>query len=122
MRFTWMIVGLVLIIVIAVALVVANRSRQRTEAVSNPVARFEGERQQAIEAARQAHGKAKAAGQDLEPGPCLGVVVPNWVADVAHEPRQPVDNLKENQCEQFINREAQHFVELDPQGNLIRAL
>lgn len=117
-----MIVGLVLITVIAVALVVASRSRQRTEAVANPAARFESERQQAIEAARQAYSKAKAAGQDLESGPCLGVVAPNWVADVAHDPRQPVDNLKENQCEQFINREVEHFVELDPSGNLIKAL
>jgi hypothetical protein len=44
----------------------------------------------------------------------------NWVADVAHDPRQPVDDDPANQCEEFRAGEAEHFVELDPDGNVIR--
>ena len=115
--------GLVLVIVAVLAVVLASRSNERTQAVGNQAAsKFEQERQAAIEAAKTAYAKAKTEGKDLNDGPCLGVVAPNWVADVAHEPRQQVDNLRENQCEQFINREVEHFVELSPQGVIIRAL
>lgn len=61
-------------------------------------------------------------GEDLSAGPCLSnEVIPDWVADVAHSPRQDVDNLPANQCPAYGEGTAHHFVELDPQGNLIRA-
>lgn len=81
----------------------------------------EDERERAIAAARVAYEEAAAAGTDLADGPCLGVVLDNWVADVAHDPREEVDDRPENQCEEFRSGEAEHFVELDPDGNLIRA-
>jgi catechol 2,3-dioxygenase-like lactoylglutathione lyase family enzyme len=80
-----------------------------------------GERERAIAAARAAYEEAAAEGRDFADGPCLGVVHPNWVADVAHDPRQDVDDRPENQCEAYRSGEAEHFVELDPDGNLIRA-
>ena len=43
------------------------------------------------------------------------------VADVAHDPRQPVDDDPANQCEEHPSGEADHFVELDPEGNFIRS-
>lgn len=81
----------------------------------------EDERDRAIAAAEAAYQEARAEGVELEDGPCLGVVLENWVADVAHEPRQEVDDRPENQCEAYRSGEAEHFVELDPDGNLIRA-
>ena len=81
----------------------------------------DGERERAIAAAHVAYEEAVAAGTDLADGPCLGVVLDNWVADVAHDPRQEVDDRPENQCEAFRSGEAEHFVELDPEGELIRA-
>lgn len=81
----------------------------------------DGERERAIAAARVAYEEATAEGDDLTAGPCLGVVVENWVADVAHDPRREVDDRPENQCEEYRSGEAEHFVELDPEGNLIRA-
>ena len=80
-----------------------------------------GEREQAIAAAHLAYEEAIAEGRDLADGPCLGVVLDNWVADVAHNPREEVDDRPENQCEAFRSGEAEHFVELDPDGELIRA-
>jgi hypothetical protein len=73
-----------------------------------------------ITKAKAVFARAKARGVDMSPGPCLGVVAPGWVADVAHNPRQPVDDEPQNQCAAFRGGRAKHFVELDPQGNLIR--
>lgn len=57
----------------------------------------------------------------LDNGPCLSnALLPGWVADVVHSPRQPIDDLPENQCSSFISGEANHFVELDLEGNLVR--
>jgi len=62
-------------------------------------------------------------GQDLSDGPCISdEVIPGWVADIAHEPRETVDELPQNQCSAYRDGTAKHFVELDPDGNLIRAL
>lgn len=80
-----------------------------------------GERERAIAAAHLAYEEAAARGRAFADGPCLGLVLENWVADVAHDPRQEVDDLPENQCEAYRSGEADHFVELDPDGELIRA-
>ena len=81
----------------------------------------DGEREREIAAAHVAYEEAAAAGTDFADGPCLGVVLENWVADVAHDPREEVDDRPENQCEAYRSGEAEHFVELDPDGELIRA-
>ena len=74
-----------------------------------------------IRLARQAYERAKAAGVDFERGPCLGVIKPGWVADVAHDPRTDVDDDPANQCAAFRSGDADHFVELDPAGEYIRS-
>jgi hypothetical protein len=77
-----------------------------------------------VNEAMQAYHEAKQSGVDLNRGPCIAEQLPDlpdWVADVAHEPRQPVDDQAANQCQRFRNGEAHHFVELDPSGQLIRA-
>lgn len=74
-----------------------------------------------IERAKEAYAQAKAQGVDMSRGPCLGVIEPGWVADVAHDPRQDVDDQPENQCPEYRSGEADHFVELDPEGEYIRS-
>ncbi len=60
--------------------------------------------------------------EDLSKGPCLSNnLIPDWVADIVHNPRTTVDDDPANQCSAYINGTARHFVELDPEGNLIRA-
>jgi hypothetical protein len=81
-------------------------------------------RDRAVNEAMQAYHEAKQNGTDLSRGPCIAEQLPNlpdWVADIAHEPRQPVDDQAANQCQRFRDGEAHHFVELDPSGRLIRA-
>jgi hypothetical protein len=71
--------------------------------------------------AKDAYARAKAQGMDMARGPCLGVIEPGWVADVAHDPREDVDDEPANQCPEYRSGEADHFVELDPDGELIRS-
>jgi hypothetical protein len=77
--------------------------------------------EETIRLAQMAYGRAVAAGTDMARGPCLGVIKSGWVADVAHDPRQDVDDVPENQCEAYRSGEADHFVELDPDGEFIRS-
>lgn len=82
------------------------------------------ERNRAVAAAKQAYEQAVTRGDDLDKGPCIAEALPDltdWVADVAHDPRADVDDDAENQCERYREGEASHFVELDPDGELIRA-
>jgi hypothetical protein len=83
-----------------------------------------GERDQAISAAMDAYDQAKDKGVDLSAGPCIAERLPGlneWVADVAHDPREDIDDQATNQCQRYRDGEATHFVELTPEGELIRA-
>jgi hypothetical protein len=63
--------------------------------------------------------------QDLSNGPCIGDPIPEhpgWVCDVAHDPREPIDNLPENQCRSYREGRTKHFIEVDPNCNFIRAI
>ncbi len=61
-------------------------------------------------------------GLDFSKGPCLSnALMPGWVLDIVHNPRQPDDDLAQNQCAAFTEGKALHFVELDINGNLVRA-
>ena len=80
------------------------------------------EKDLAIAKAQELWRAALYSGEDLSDGPCLSNgVVSDWVADIAHSPRQDVDDLPENQCSSYLDGTAHHFVELDLEGNLIRA-
>lgn len=67
--------------------------------------------------------------KDLSNGPCLSDNNPdwkveNWVCDVAHSPRQTVDNQRENQCnewwEGYNKGYAPKFVEVSPTCEFIK--
>ena len=66
-------------------------------------------------------------GADLSNGPCLVNDIGEnpegefWVCDVAHDPRQDVDNNPNNQCEDYRLGLATHFVEVDEECNVIRS-
>ncbi|MCX6820968.1 MAG: hypothetical protein NT016_03390 [Candidatus Aenigmarchaeota archaeon] len=65
---------------------------------------------------------ALAEGADLSNGPCLSdSVISGWACDVAHSPRQAVDDLPANQCSAY-GTSASHFVEVDTGCNLIRVV
>lgn len=58
---------------------------------------------------------------DLTNGPCLSNdLMPGWVLDIVHSPREKIDDLPQNQCSAYLEGRARHFVELDLNGNLVR--
>ena len=61
---------------------------------------------------------------NLTNGPCLSdeVSYSDWVCDVAHNPRQAIDDLPENQCSTYTEGLAHHFVEVDENCEFIRAV
>jgi hypothetical protein len=64
---------------------------------------------------------AVLAGNDLSDGPCIAnSIVTDWSCDIAHNPREVVDDKPENQCSSFRGGITHHFVELDINCNLIR--
>lgn len=78
--------------------------------------------EKAISQANHLYNLRKIMKTDFSSGPCLSnALMPGWVVDIAHNPRIPLDDLEQNQCQSFIEGSAKHFVELDPDGNLIRA-
>ena len=58
---------------------------------------------------------------DFKSGTCLSNdLMPGWVADIAHSPRESIDDMPQNQCSAYLEGKAKHFVELDIVGNVIR--
>ena len=105
---------LIVIILVAYFTLVANFGIPKTP-LKNEVAT-------AINQAKHLYNLEKQAGRDFSSGPCLSnALLPGWVLDIAHNPRQPIDDLAENQCMAYREGRALHFVELDVNGNLIRA-
>jgi len=79
------------------------------------------------EAANLCNKICKSYGKDLSNGPCLSDnnanwTVNDWVCDVAHSPRQAVDDQPENQCQAFRNGQVHHFVEVNLSCNMIRVI
>jgi uncharacterized iron-regulated membrane protein len=84
--------------------------------------------EQAIEAAKEIFVQKKKEGLNMSSGPCISEKLELdpplsewWVADVAHSPRIAEDNKPENQCQSWGEGKAKHFVELDLNGDLIKA-
>ena len=51
--------------------------------------------------------------EEWEKGPCLGYVNDDWVADVVHRPMGDVDWDMKNQCHQYYDGDASHYILLD---------
>ncbi|MBU1036518.1 hypothetical protein KKF32_00600 [Patescibacteria group bacterium] len=86
------------------------------------------ERQIALTKAQILFNQAKADDLDMSQGPCLSNELYGnpeypetmWVLDIAHNPRQEIDNLPENQCSAFREGKAKHFIEMDTDGEIIK--
>lgn len=67
--------------------------------------------------------KELGQGKILSEGPCLSEeIAEGWVCDIVRNPRvKLIDNKEQNQCQNYINKVAKHFVEVDPECRFIRA-
>lgn len=112
--------NLLLLLTLSVILITAYLTLTINSAA--PKSMSKNEIDTAINQAKHLYRQQKEQGRDFSNGPCLSdALLPNWVMDIAHNPRLPIDDLSQNQCPGFLEGRAQHFVELDPLGNLIRA-
>jgi hypothetical protein len=107
-------------IIVAGFFVIFLLPRLRSNEPSNPPSAETDEKILAVTLAKDRYEEEKATGKDLTFGPCLGTIMEGWIVDIAHNPRTPEDNKTENQCADYIEGKATHFVELDLDGNLIR--
>lgn len=75
----------------------------------------------AVNQAQKVYQEKKDLGVDFSTGPCLtNDLLPDWVLDIAHSPRISLDDLPANQCQAYLEKRAKHFVELDPNGVVLR--
>ncbi|MCL6500753.1 MAG: hypothetical protein K6T16_01820 [Candidatus Pacearchaeota archaeon] len=77
-----------------------------------------------VNACKMACYEAINNGTDLSKGPCLLDPMSqdtNWVCDIAHKPRENIDNERENQCNSWHNGTSKHFIELTPECEFITA-
>lgn len=75
----------------------------------------------AISSAITLYKRRVTEGVGMSTGPCLtNDLMPGWVVDIVHSPRDSIDDLSQNQCQAYLEGRATHFVELDVSGNLVR--
>jgi hypothetical protein len=75
----------------------------------------------AVAKARAVYLRALSLGTDMTNGPCLSNdLMPDWVVDIVHSPREVIDDLPHNQCQRYIDGFSKHIVELDLSGNVVR--
>jgi len=108
----------ILAIIIVVSLFIILPTFENSPKLQNLLGDIDKAREKCIETCIN----ATASDQNLSNGPCLSnEIIPDWVCDVAHSPRQTVDNYPENQCSAFREGKARHFVEVNPKCNFIKA-
>lgn len=111
---------LLLILSLAIILITAYLTLAINALFPQPLSKAEIET--AVNQARHLYRQEQEKNRDFSNGPCLSdALLPGWVVDIAHNPRLSIDDLAQNQCPGYLEGRTQHFVELDVQGNLIRA-
>ncbi len=112
------------IILILLGILIFIPSKKSSNLVSkNNLQPLKSDKEIAIEKAKILYEEKRKQGVNFNNGPCLSEeIIPDWVVDIAHNPRIDIDNKPEYQCQSYRKGERHHFVELDPHGNLIRAI
>lgn len=109
--------NLLIILILTVILVTAYLTLAINAGLPKPITKEDMET--AVNQARHLYRQEK--NRDFASGPCLSdALLPNWVVDIVHSPRLPIDDLPENQCPAYSGGRAKHVVELDLEGNLVR--
>lgn len=110
------------IAVVSLAIVYVHETNPFNAAIKGKYkAGLDDEIDSAVGRAQKIYKDRKALGMDFSSGPCLtNDLLPDWVVDIAHNPREDLDDLAENQCAAYIEGRAKHFVELDLEGEVIR--
>ena len=82
------------------------------------------EQQIAFSKAMELYAKNRADGMNFS-SQCLGTVYVNstgYAVDIVHMPRIQEDEMPENQCADFREGKARHFIELERNGGIVRII
>jgi hypothetical protein len=119
----YLVIGLGIIILVLLVILIFVPSPKPSKSNTIDQMTTKSDKDLAIEKAKIVYEQKKKEGINFDSGPCLSEeIIPDWAADIAHNPREEIDNKPENQCQSFREGKTHHFVELDPLGNLIRAI
>ena len=111
---------ILVLLVLIVILITAYLTLVFNVDLSNAVSKSEIDT--AVNQAKHLYRQEKEKNRDFSNGPCLSnALMPSWVMDIVHNPRLPMDDFEGNQCSSYREGRSKHFVELDVDGNLIRA-
>lgn len=123
MKYLVIVFGVIIFILLAIIIFVPAQKSSKGQSQPTPITTIKSDKEIAIEKAESLFEEKKGQGLNFDNGPCLSEeIIPDWVVDIAHNPRAEVDNKPENQCQSYRQGKTHHFVELDPEGNLIRAI
>ncbi len=100
------------------SVIAPSKNSESTNTAKSQPPNFKGN-EDAFKNALNLYIQKKQEGVDMTNGPCLGKVAEDWVLDIAHKPREAVDNKPENQCPDYLSGKVKHFIEFDPSGKLI---
>ncbi|MCW8965121.1 MAG: hypothetical protein OQK82_00330 [Candidatus Pacearchaeota archaeon] len=78
------------------------------------------EQKNIISCANELYKKAQLEGMDFN-NQCLGNCS-DFAVDIVNVPRDSMDNLEENQCQEYLTGELTHFIELDKDGEIVRII
>ena len=113
-KFVFLILALAFVIIVAGITLLSNVDFQKDYITKDEIST-------AVNQARYLYQLRKEEGLNFSEGPCLtNALMPGWVVDIVHNPRQEIDDLTQNQCAAYKEGRAEHFVELDLDGNLVR--
>jgi hypothetical protein len=77
------------------------------------------DQQNLISKAQELFDQKKSSDLNFSNGPCLGTIDDTSI-DVVHNPRNSIDDQKENQCSDYLENKTNHFIEFDVNGDIIR--
>ena len=78
------------------------------------------QQQEMIEKAQFLYQDALNKNTSFDNGPCLGKIADDWVVDTVHNPRQNLDDRSANQCGDYLQGKVHHFIELGPNGDILK--
>lgn len=105
------ILALTVIIITAIATIIFSKPQDKLSKT---------EIETATNQANMLYRQRKMLGESFILGPCLSnALMDDWVVDIVHNPRMPIDDLPENQCPSFREGRAKHAIELDLEGRVV---
>jgi hypothetical protein len=92
---------------------------QRSSPLFQGSQKIESAQADAIRTSKKTYKEKKDQKVDMEASPCLSEDMGNGYAlDIAHNPRLSID--EQNQCNSYKSGTVKHFVEMTPDGSILR--